>query len=258
MDHPSFRGAAENVGFCQAFEIAAKLIAAQAVGNVLVPVAVGTAMRMCALRKRKDVVEDLTKIEIVDKPGDSPVDRYLQKLEAVTTTTTTTATATEPPTLIQTEPQTTDDNQTDILRLDNEVQSVMERERRKCNGLLDTVIAKITDALMCEQRSKGLEQEEKIDDTRRVIINGDEAQHDRDEALQIQLEELMNEIKLSKMEGKRETLQDNTTKTESRIEKDMRDDSHRIGRRPQKTRARSVTKPKRYQCIHLRLITRKS
>lgn len=164
------------------------------------------ASRFCATRKRvKDKVAE--KIEIVNTPGDKdyPVDQCLHKLELMTTTTA----------IDTTTDKTTDDHTTAILRLDEEVQSVLEKERNRVETMIGTASTKLLETMMYEQRVEGIKKDEQIDDIRRIVSG-------RDEALQDQLTMVLEELQLMKADRARVNLQENTRKTEPLLEKDKR------------------------------------
>ena len=87
---------------------------------------------MCPTHNRIADV-DKARLEIVDTPGDkeSPLDKCLHKFHQ------TIVTATDQPA-----DKLTDERQIVVLRLEKEVQSVMERERTKWSAMLDSVVTR--------------------------------------------------------------------------------------------------------------------
>lgn len=102
-----------------------------------------------------------------------------------------------------------------ILRLDLEVQFILEQERINFNNLLDIVIEKIVTAVMQEQRAEAIKQDDKIEDIQRIT-------NKRDDAMAEQLFIMIGYIRAIQLDGEDGEIQQAIDKT-FLIEKDRRD-----------------------------------
>ena len=81
---------------------------------------------------------------------------------------------------------------------------------------MDNAMPKTMDAVMYEQRVEVMKQEEELDDIMRIVMY-------RDEIIQEQLHNMMNETRMLKMDEAREELNNNLKQTKSLLERDEAD-----------------------------------